>query len=519
MRRAIVIFAGVVLALMLAALYALVFAMSTGADEIGFSFGVSRVSISLSKLAFALLLLAPLVAAFIALMGLPKRIAEAGRRRRREKGVEALETALVAAAAGDGRTARREASRAETLLGMGRAPRVIAAQSAEEMGDVVGAEAHYAAMLGDGRTELAGRRGLAATALTRGDFATAIAHASQALLAHPESRWAFELLFDAQVRSYRWADAVDTLAKGVRRKHVAEPAARRRRAVLMSAQAATLERIEPQRARELAEAAAQTSPAFAPGVALAARLLAKADKTWRAASLIEDAWRVAPHPALALAFKDLKPDEPAPARAKRMASLAALNPDHRESAILLAEQALEADDAGAARAALKPVLADERSPTARLCGLMGRIAQAAGQAEEARDWLRQATLAPGEPDWSDLDPDGPAFAYESADWARLVYSYGDSGALIHPRHERFERHALPAPDELLLEAPKDEAPAEATPSDPAQPAAAQSTASPKPPERSAPAAPISGPPIVYGAPARASDADDPSEAIDEALRG
>ena len=38
--------------------------------------------------------------------------------------------------------------------------------------------------------------------------------------------------------------------------------------------------------------------------------------------------------------------------------------------------------------------------------------------------------------WSDLDPEGPAFLYDDADWARLVYVYGDAGQLIHPRMER-----------------------------------------------------------------------------------
>ncbi len=47
--------------------------------------------------------------------------------------------------------------------------------------------------------------------------------------------------------------------------------------------------------------------------------------------------------------------------------------------------------------------------------------------------------APQEPDWSDLDPEGRAFAYQPADWARLVVSFAESGELIHPRHERRER--------------------------------------------------------------------------------
>jgi HemY protein len=50
--------------------------------------------------------------------------------------------------------------------------------------------------------------------------------------------------------------------------------------------------------------------------------------------------------------------------------------------------------------------------------------------------MTKAAGAPREADWSDLDPEGPAFLYDDGDWARLVYVYGDSGQLIHPRLER-----------------------------------------------------------------------------------
>ncbi|MCG8440924.1 MAG: heme biosynthesis protein HemY, partial [Caulobacterales bacterium] len=192
--------------------------------------------------------------------------------------------------------------------------------------------------------------------------------------------------------------------------------------------------------------------------ALAARLLLMGGKSWRAASLIEDAWTAAPHPALALAYRDLKADESAPARAKRLRGLAELNPHHRESRILTAEQALALADGPAAEAALAPVVDSNDEPSARLCGLLAQVAQANGRAEEARAWVREAALAPGEPDWSDLDPEGPAFAYTNEDWARLVFTFGDTGQLIHPRHERYERHRLTAPNELLLEGPDEAGP-------------------------------------------------------------
>jgi HemY protein len=54
--------------------------------------------------------------------------------------------------------------------------------------------------------------------------------------------------------------------------------------------------------------------------------------------------------------------------------------------------------------------------------------------------------APQEPDWSDLDPEGRAFAYQPSDWARLVSTFAETGELIHPRFERRERALSELPE-------------------------------------------------------------------------
>jgi HemY protein len=112
---------------------------------------------------------------------------------------------------------------------------------------------------------------------------------------------------------------------------------------------------------------------------------------------------------------------------------------------------LLAEDGKLGRAAAKAAaVALEAEPiTARIAGLMARAAFAAGSADEARVWLAQGISAPHEPDWSDLDPEGRAFAYHASDWARLVLTYAETGELIHPRHERSER-ALRVLPELPL---------------------------------------------------------------------
>ena len=101
---------------------------------------------------------------------------------------------------------------------------------------------------------------------------------------------------------------------------------------------------------------------------------------------------------------------------------------------------MERGDWGAAQTALED--AYRENPSSRICILFAQVARGRGDENGARTWLAQAAAAPREPDWSDLDPEGPAFLYDDSDWARLVYVFGDGGQLIHPRMERGGNDAL-----------------------------------------------------------------------------
>ena len=95
----------------------------------------------------------------------------------------------------------------------------------------------------------------------------------------------------------------------------------------------------------------------------------------------------------------------------------------------------------------------DEGATGRLCSLMEAVSKGRRESDDAARWGRLAATAAREPDWSDIDPDGQAFDYSDADWARMIYTYGDGETLIHPRYEGFGREletlsrlALPAPD-------------------------------------------------------------------------
>jgi len=172
----------------------------------------------------------------------------------------------------------------------------------------------------------------------------------------------------------------------------------------------------------------------------------------KAASLIEKAWTQAPHPALALAFLDIYDGESPKTRAKRVAGLVKHNPSHRESVLLLAEEALRQDDGVKALSLLSPMLKD--MPSARLCVLAAQTETVLNNPSDAALWMQRAATAPREADWSDLDPSGESFDYSAQDWRRLVFSFGETGTLIHPRAERQDVARLPLAAPLASAVPK-----------------------------------------------------------------
>jgi HemY protein len=372
----------------------------------------------------------------------PRRAARARAEAKRKQAIEALSRGFLAVAAGDGSEARRLAQKSAELAEDAPAlVRVLAAQAAEAAGDRGAAKSAYNAMLGFPEMRLAGLRGLMQAAQAEGDKAAAVRHAETAYGLARTARWAWRALLEARLEAGDWAAALDLVQGALERKIVSPAVADRSRAALLAASAASLEESTDPKARvqalDFATQSVKLKPDFAPGVVMAARLLADDGKVAKAGQLIEAAWKAEPHPALWLAYRDLKTNELPKARAQRLSGLAAMKPEARESRMLRVESALIGNDPIAARAAAR--LLDQEAPTARFAGLMARVAAANSDADEARAWIARGVGAPQEPDWSDLDPEGRAFAYQREDWARLASSYAETGQLIHPRHERRER--------------------------------------------------------------------------------
>jgi len=370
---------------------------------------------------------------------LPNRMIKGVGRRRGEQGLGAVEQALLAIEAGDGATALKKAKRANDLLERPTLTALISAKASELGGEHDDAHAHYSKLKNNPDTKAAGLRGLARLAESKGDYASSIETAKDAFENSKSSTWAFDHLYKAQIAVSDWVGALDTLATAEKRRLLGKGEIRRRRTVLLSASADALEAAgQHAQALEQAKRAAELSPEFAPGVALAARLLSKDGHTKKAAQIIEKAWGQSPHPALAIAYRDLWQGEDDSTKNKKIKALIKANAEHRESKILVAEQSLIDKDGVTALSALDGLLQGDDT-SARLCILAAQAENMLGNAIDAGTWQIRAASAPVEADWSDLDPEGSAFNYTDTDWQRLSLSYGANGTLIHPRYEAHKR--------------------------------------------------------------------------------
>lgn len=383
------------------------------------------------------------------LWALPAKMKRTQLEHARKRGLDSLGLALAAFDSGEVSEARRQAQKAIGYVPDAASAKLIAAKAAVAAGDGASGERLFGELTDTAGYSIAARRGLAELALGRGNSSSAISHAEAALQSSKKSPWPAEFLFQRRVLTADWEGALSALDDGEKRGLVGAKTAARRRAVVLSAGAHHAERMmERATALDMAQRAVKIAPGFAPAAVMAARLQSMIGKAWQAAGTLESAWEASPHPALALAYKDLKANEDPSARGRWLDGLIRLNPGHRESRILAVEQALTNNDGVTAIAALEPLLAER--PTSRILALRAAAAKASGDEQGAKDWLGKAANAPREADWSDLDPDGNAFAYEDADWARLIESYGERGLLVHPRLERSDAERLVAPELATL---------------------------------------------------------------------
>lgn len=349
----------------------------------------------------------------------PRNIARARQQRRQQRGYVALTQGLVSAAAGDARGARRLARRANLLLGEPPLTLLLSAQAAQLEGEDDLAKAYFEAMLEGPETEFLGIRGLLVQANKAGDTEAALSLAERAFALRPHTPWVLTTLLELQSHAGRWSDALTTLRVALRQKAMeAEPGKIREAGLLLHQARQARDSGDGREAAKLAERATSAAPAFIPAIIFATGQALALGRRSQAERLIAGAWASTPHPALAQYFNQIHSADDALARAKHFEKLAARNPSHPESHLLLASGALDAKLWGTARSHLEAAL--KVRPSAGIYRRLAHLEEAEhDDTEAAHRWLLAASEAEPDPLWVCDECGVPA-----ADWSLACTACG-----------------------------------------------------------------------------------------------
>ncbi len=361
-----------------------------------------HVETSVTVLLLAIIVLVIALMALWAILRLvfggPAAVTAFFRARRREKGHDALSRGMIAAAAGDRRGARRYAGKARKMMRGEPLTLLLEAQAAQLSGDRKAARQAFEAMLTDPETELLGLRGLYIEAERAGDEGAARIHAQRAADKAPGLPWAANAVLEFHTKEGDWQGALEAVERNADNRVIEGKAAKRARAVLLTAQAMDYEADDPDKALELALEAHRLAPELVPAAAIAGRLAAANGAPRQATRILEKTWRLSPHPEIAEIYAHARPGDSARDRLKRARTLASRLPNEPEGRVAVAAAAIEARDWPAAREALKPLLAT--TPRRRVCLLMAEIEQGEhGDSGRVREWLSRALRAPRDPAW------------------------------------------------------------------------------------------------------------------------
>lgn len=360
--------------------------------------------------------------------------------KRQEAGLKALSDGLVAIAAGDADTARKQTRRAGVLLDHSPMTLLLEAQTAQIARDDAAARQSFEKMLKSPETEFLGLRGLIVDALRENDDARALSYAHRAYTLKPRTPWVLDTMISLHSRAGEWREAQRLVEESQKSRRAKGGKGNRQQAALLT------ERARAARAGgQLADAFAQArkandlDPDLVPAAELVARMVAEDGRKRRARKMLEKTWARTPHPALMQVYLDVAVEGQSPLeRYKAVESITRPARTHPESRLALAEAALDAKLWGEARMQLE-ALRTER-PTARVFQLRARLAgDDAEDSTTADEWLERAAAADVDPQW--VCHDCGTIADE---WSAVCGNCGAFGTLAWNQPSRIHR-AVTAP--------------------------------------------------------------------------
>lgn len=322
------------------------------------------------------------------------------RTRKRDRGYQALSTGLIAAGAGNAVLARKMSIRTRGLLSADQEPLIhlLEAQAALIEGRHADARAKFEQMAEDPETRELGLRGLYMEARRLGANEAARQYAEKAVEHAPYLPWAAQATLESRSQSGRWDEAIHLLDQQRAASVLESGEAERLKAILLTAKAGERLEGDPNSAREDAKAALKLAKGLVPAAIIAAKAYLREDNIRKAASILESAWKIEPHPDLGRTYVRARSGDSTLDRLKRAEKLEALRPNNIESLLVVAQAALDAQQFPKARAKAEAAARMQSREAAYL--LLADIEEAeTGDQGRVRHWMAQALRAGRDPAW------------------------------------------------------------------------------------------------------------------------
>ena len=316
-----------------------------------------------------------------------------------DRGYRAVTQGLVAVAAGDAKSAKKQAERARKLVPDTPLAGLLMAQSALMAGDDHLAQVEFETLLEDKDAAFFGLRGLMNQAQKQGDYSQSVHLLRTAEELHPKRRWIIRELFDAETKMQDWTNAEQTLNKAIKLGVFDRSmGVSHRQAILVARAYEALTKGMESQSLTLAKKAFRLDASFIPASVLYGRLLLKQSRRRKAIQVIETAWAKAPHPDLVEVWEGLAPplkkkgDIPdKEAQFQWFKKLYNVSPYHEQSRSMLGRAAMDLGLYAEAREYLE---------TAREYTLLARLERFDTTSDvRAEEWLERALHIAPQPRW------------------------------------------------------------------------------------------------------------------------
>jgi len=173
--------------------------------------------IAILMLVVAVVVILILLRILSGVLSVPRTGAGWSRRRRVALGERSVTRVLVALAAGEQGTARKESRRARYLLGDSPQTLLLVAEAGRLSGREDEAEEAFRALTKDKDARFLGLRGLLRQAVDRRDWSQALVIAKQAEAAHPGTVWLRQQRAELALQTENWAEALELIGSDPRR--------------------------------------------------------------------------------------------------------------------------------------------------------------------------------------------------------------------------------------------------------------------------------------------------------------